>query len=295
MSFPVVFQGWPTTPGQEIAGTPAILSAEPGRLPNALFEIDAKAPQQPVLGESWAIEALLLDFLVEYKYEVQISVKGEYEQNKAKKKALENQITLLGEKFLESEAAVARAEGAEAQIRALWVKEGSPTPSVLAKEVEESVAAVHDAKAAVKAVKVETEGVNLELADLAISEKVLGRAEVLAQLNENPLYTRIKLTGPRDTSLLSGLSSFERRTIALGAFAPGESAEQENTIQEHYSQRIDLDNPAQALGGDQLALALTSYVPIQAFLPTSNVVLDLKIAVIDAHLQCSVAGSLART
>lgn len=283
MSFPVVFQGWPTTPGENIAGTPAVYQFNPGALPNELFEIEAKAPQQPVLGETWAIEALLLDFLVEYELTSVVNTKAELEAINAKITALEARLTTL-------KTQLKAAENAEAQARAIWVKEGSPTPSTLAKEVEETVAQI-------QAVKGEIEDVNIEITEQKTAAAVAGRPETLAGLDPNPVFTRIKMNGPRDTSILEGLQSFDRRTTRVGVFGEGPNyGAQTNTIQEHYSQRIDLSNPPQALGGDQLALSLTAYVPAPPVLPASGILLEyIKIAVIDAHLQCSVAGSLART
>jgi hypothetical protein len=313
VSFPVVFQGWPLSPGEAVAGNPAYWIGNPGAQPNDLVTITGKAPQAPVLGESWHIEALLLNFLIEYEYNALVQIGNEYVPLTTQIAETEKRITALAN----------RRVFMEAQQADLVTKRGYAEEGVaIAKQIVEAEAtkpnekSYLEAQADREAVKVEIQAITAELeaglgeAAAAKAEKSalerarteLGRQQVAQNLQIPPLTTRVELTGPRDISLLAATEPASRQTLNAGNFTQEADGKGGNLAitkiidRESFSQRIDLTNPAQALGGDTLTLALTTYFPTEPPAKTAGLyVADFKIAIIDAHLQCSVNNSLART
>lgn len=82
----------------------------------------------PIITAAWDITGLLIGVSLEYHLSQYVSNKTAYEQ--------------LTEAIKQSEKAQSVLEQAEAQIRALWVKEGSPVPTEIAFTMETAVAAI---------------------------------------------------------------------------------------------------------------------------------------------------------
>ena len=276
---------------QEIAGTPAnlyeTLAAEQ---PFGISSIEGALANQPVMGEVWDVEALLLNVLVEYEHESLIVVT-------TPRKYLVEKIERLEKKkgqFVVQEEELTKQQ---ANLETALAQAGKTVT-----ENSDYSAQVFGVKSARAELNANTFGLQAEIVDIERELAALGEPQLLESFQGQPLALRGELYTPRQQLLLTSLDSFEKQIITTGPAQQEKSGavfwiSKENIVREYYAQRIEMQASPQILQNEKPKLKLSAYVAPHKGGEgiVSRVSVDLlKIAVVSASLQLSTSSSLSR-